>query len=56
MADATGQLKEAIKQIPKVLACHDISYTGTFKIQVVAQDPETVRQFALKKNSCACRM
>jgi DNA-binding Lrp family transcriptional regulator len=48
-ADATGRLEEAIKQMPEVVACHYISGTGTFEMQVVAQDLETFSQFALKK-------
>jgi Lrp/AsnC family leucine-responsive transcriptional regulator len=48
-ADATGQLEEAIKKMPEVVACHYISGTGTFELQVVAQDLENFSQFALKK-------
>ena len=48
-ADATGRLEEAIKKMPEVVACHYISGTGTFEMQVVAQDLETFSQFALKK-------
>ena len=48
-ADATGQLEEAIKKMPEVVACHYISGTGTFELQVVAQDLDTFSQFALKK-------
>lgn len=48
-ADATGRLEEAIKHMPEVVACHYISGTGTFELQVVAQDLETFSQFALKK-------
>ena len=48
-ADSTGKLEEAIKKMPEVVACHYISGTGTFELQVVAQDLETFSQFALKK-------
>ncbi len=48
-ADATGKLEEAIKKMPEVVACHYISGTGTFELQVVAQDLDTFSQFALKK-------
>ena len=48
-ADATGKLEDAIKKMPEVVACHYISGTGTFELQVVAQDLETFSQFALKK-------
>ncbi len=47
--DATSKLEEAIKKMPEVVACHYISGTGTFELQVVAQDLETFSQFALKK-------
>ena len=47
--EATGKLEEAIKKMPEVVACHYISGTGTFELQVVAQDLETFSQFALKK-------
>ena len=36
--EATGKLEEAIKKMPEVVACHYISGTGTFELQVVAQD------------------
>ena len=45
----TREMEEAIAQIPEVIACHYISGTGTFELQVVAQDLETFSQFALKK-------
>ena len=48
-ADATGKLEEAIKKMPEVVACHYISGTGTFELQVVTQDLDTFSQFALKK-------
>ncbi len=47
--DATRQLEEAIKKMQEVVACHYISGTGTFELQVVAQDLEAFSQFALKK-------
>ena len=47
--DITRQLEEAILKIPEVVSCHYISGTGTFEMQVVAQDLETFSQFALKK-------
>ena len=34
----TRAMEEAIRQIPKVVACHYISGTGTFELQVVARD------------------
>ena len=47
--EATAKLEDAIKNMPEVVACHYISGTGTFELQVVAQDLETFSQFALKK-------
>ena len=47
--EATAKLEQAIKNMPEVVACHYISGTGTFELQVVAQDLETFSQFALKK-------
>jgi DNA-binding Lrp family transcriptional regulator len=47
--DGTRQLEEAIQKMPEVVACHYISGTGTFELQVVAQDLEAFSQFALKK-------
>ena len=45
-ADATGALEEALRQLPEVIGCHYISGTGTFELQVVAQDLETFSRFA----------
>jgi len=47
--DATRQLEEAIKKMPEVVSCHYISGTGTFELQVVAQDLEAFSKFALNK-------
>jgi DNA-binding Lrp family transcriptional regulator len=46
--DATRQLEEAIKKLPEIIACHYISGTGTFELQVVAQDLEAFSKFALQ--------
>ncbi len=46
--DATRQLEEAIQKLPEVIACHYISGTGTFELQVVAQDLDAFSKFALK--------
>ncbi len=43
---AMRQMEEAIRRIPEVVACHYISGTGTFELQVVAQDLDTFSQFA----------
>ena len=42
----TLAMEEAIRQIPEVVACHYISGTGTFELQVVARDLESFSQFA----------
>ncbi len=44
--DVTRQLEEAIRAIPEVIACHYISGTGTFELQVVSRDLHTFSQFA----------
>ncbi|OOG54791.1 Lrp/AsnC family transcriptional regulator [Polaromonas sp. C04] len=46
--DATRQLEAAIKQLPEVIACHYISGTGTFELQVVTQDLDSFSRFALQ--------
>ena len=45
--DGTRALEEAIRQMPEVVSCHYISGTGTFELQVVAQDLEHFSRFAL---------
>jgi DNA-binding Lrp family transcriptional regulator len=39
---------EALQQLPEVISCHYISGTGTFELQVVAQDLDSFSRFALK--------
>ena len=46
--DATKKLEDAIRQLPEVISCHYISGTGTFELQVVAQDLDSFSRFALK--------
>jgi DNA-binding Lrp family transcriptional regulator len=46
--DATRKLEDAIRLLPEVIACHYISGTGTFELQVVAQDLDSFSRFALK--------
>ena len=46
--DATRVLEEAIRKLPEVIACHYISGTGTFELQVVAQDLDSFSRFALR--------
>ncbi len=43
---AMRQMEEAIRRIPELVACHYISGTGTFELQVVAQDLDSFSQFA----------
>ena len=40
----TRAMEEAIRQIPEVVACHYISGTGTFELQVVARDLDNFSQ------------
>jgi len=44
--EATRQLEEAIRSLPEVTSCHYISGTGTFELQVVAQDLDGFSRFA----------
>ena len=44
--DNIRALEEAVRALPEVVACHYISGTGTFELQVVAQDLDTFSQFA----------
>jgi DNA-binding Lrp family transcriptional regulator len=44
--DVARKLEVAIRKIPEIVACHYISGTGTFELQVVSQDLETFSQFA----------
>jgi Lrp/AsnC family leucine-responsive transcriptional regulator len=46
--DATRVLEEAIRKLPEIVACHYISGTGTFELQVVAQDLDSFSRFALR--------
>ena len=45
--DGTRALELAIAKLPEVIACHYISGTGTFELQVVAQDLDSFSRFAL---------
>jgi Lrp/AsnC family leucine-responsive transcriptional regulator len=45
-AEATRQLEDAIRQLPEVISCHYISGTGTFELQVVAQDLDSFSRLA----------
>jgi Lrp/AsnC family transcriptional regulator, leucine-responsive regulatory protein len=43
---ALRELEAAVRNIPEVVACHFISGTGTFELQVVSRDLNTFSQFA----------
>jgi Lrp/AsnC family leucine-responsive transcriptional regulator len=45
--DGTRALEEAIRKLPEVVSCHYISGTGTFELQVVAQDLDSFSRIAL---------
>ena len=45
--DGTRTLELAIAKLPEVISCHYISGTGTFELQVVAQDLDAFSRFAL---------
>ena len=44
--EVAQQLEEAIRNIPEITACHYISGTGTFELNVVSKDLQTFSQFA----------
>ncbi len=44
--DLTREMEAAIQQIPEVIACHYISGTGTFELEVVARDLQSFSAFA----------
>jgi len=45
---ATRVLEEALRALPEVIACHYISGTGTFELQVMVTDLEAFSQFSIK--------
>lgn len=47
--DVTRELEEAIKKLPQVVSCHYISGSGTFELQVLAQDLDNYSKFAIKE-------
>ena len=47
-AAATRTLEEAIRRIPQVIACHYISGSGTFELQVMATDLQAFSKLALE--------
>ena len=46
-ATSTRQLEDAICRLPEVIACHYISGSGTFELQVMATDLDAFSKFAL---------
>ncbi len=47
-AEATRALEDAIRARPEVVACHYISGTGTFELQVVATDLDAFSRLAME--------
>jgi len=45
-ASATRELEEAIRRIPEIIACHYISGSGTFELQVMVTDLDAFSRFA----------
>jgi Lrp/AsnC family transcriptional regulator, leucine-responsive regulatory protein len=48
-AQATRGLEAAIRELPEVIACHYISGSGTFELQVMATDLDAFSKFSLDK-------
>ncbi|MEN9544339.1 MAG: hypothetical protein RLZZ598_1172 [Pseudomonadota bacterium] len=48
-AQATKGLEAAIRELPEVIACHYISGSGTFELQVMATDLDAFSRFSLDK-------
>ena len=46
--EATRALEEALRALPEVIACHYISGTGTFELQVMVTDLDAFSQFSIK--------
>ena len=44
---STRDLEERLRRIPEVIACHYISGSGTFELQVMATDLDAFSRFAL---------
>jgi DNA-binding Lrp family transcriptional regulator len=47
-AEATQALEAALRALPEVVACHYISGTGTFELQVVATDLDAFSRWTLQ--------
>jgi DNA-binding Lrp family transcriptional regulator len=48
-ADATRALEDAIRALPEVQACHYVSGTGTFELQVLATDLDAYSRWTLEQ-------
>lgn len=46
-AQATGALEDAIRALPEVVACHYISGSGTFELQVMVQDLDAYSRWSI---------
>jgi DNA-binding Lrp family transcriptional regulator len=46
-AASTRELEDKIRRIPEVIACHYISGSGTFELQVMATDLDAFSKFSL---------
>ena len=46
-AAATRELEDAIRRVPEVIACHYISGSGTFELQVMATDLDAFSRFSI---------
>ena len=46
-ATATKALEDAIRLLPEVIACHYISGTGTFELQVMVTDLDAFSRFSI---------
>jgi DNA-binding Lrp family transcriptional regulator len=44
---ATKPLEDAIRRLPEVIACHYISGTGTFELQVMVTDLDAFSRFSI---------
>ncbi len=47
-ADATRALEDTIRALPEVIACHYISGTGTFELQVLATDLDAFSRWTMQ--------
>jgi Lrp/AsnC family transcriptional regulator, leucine-responsive regulatory protein len=46
-AAATRELEETLRRLPEVIACHYISGSGTFELQIMATDLDAFSRFSL---------